>query len=76
MSRSEVSCIGAFHNAQGLVLLGGVVSVVLGLGAWGLGLVTEAAAQAEDGDGGVGYAGEVARQLPLHTRERSLSLPD
>ena len=38
---------GAEHFAQSLVLPGGVVSV-------GLGLVSEATAQADDGDGGVG----------------------
>ena len=44
------------HFAQGLSLAGGVVPV-------GLGLVAELAAHPDDGDGGIGQAGEVAGQL-------------
>ena len=55
--------------AQRVGLPGGVVSMRL----W---LVVEASAHAHDGDGGVGEAGEVSRQLaslPFRMRERSSS---
>ena len=46
------------HCAQGFALVGGVVAV-------GLRLVAESAAQLDDGDSGVGEAGEIARQLAV-----------
>ena len=53
---------GVDDLAQGVSLSGGVVAVRLGL-------VAEPAAHADDGDGGVGQAGEVAGQAPgAHAR--------
>ena len=48
---------GSDHLAQGLALPGGVVAV-------GLGQVAEAPVEPDDGDGGVGQAGQVAGQAP------------